>query len=67
MRDSKTARTVSAYLSLLAVGAEVFFNIKRGAEEFRLPELANNVLLIIITAGTSRIPHLREPHPLLVY
>ncbi|KAF3037153.1 hypothetical protein E8E11_005303 [Didymella keratinophila] len=54
--NEKTAGTASAYLSSLAAGDEVFVSIEGCAEDFRLPEPADDVPLIMIAAGTGLAP-----------
>jgi cytochrome P450/NADPH-cytochrome P450 reductase len=51
--SKKTIGTASAYLSSLTAADEVFVTIEECAEDFRMPEPADDVPLILIAAGTG--------------
>jgi cytochrome P450/NADPH-cytochrome P450 reductase len=62
--SKKNIGTASTYLSSLTTADEMFVSIEKCAEEFRMPEPADDVPLILIAAGTGMTLFLHEA-PLL--
>ena len=62
-----TAGTGSAYLSALGVGDEILIKIDECAENFRLPQPADNVPIIMVAAGIGMASKLHMNDFLILY